>query len=62
MLEYLINFGPGYRVYFGAGRRDASVILLTGGTKKRQRQSMRQSRMWAGLPAAGASAAAVKGG
>ncbi len=35
VLEYRIDFGPGYRVYFG---RDgaALVILLTGGTKKRQ--------------------------
>ena len=35
VLEYRINFGPGYRVYFG---RDgaALVIVLTGGTKKRQ--------------------------
>jgi putative addiction module killer protein len=35
VLEYKIDFGPGYRVYFG---RDGAVliILLTGGTKKRQ--------------------------
>ncbi len=35
VLEYRIDFGPGYRVYFG---RDGEtlVILLTGGTKKRQ--------------------------
>jgi len=33
--EYKINFGPGYRIYFG---RDGErlVILLHGGTKKRQ--------------------------
>jgi putative addiction module killer protein len=33
--EYRIDFGPGYRVYFG---RDGEklVILLAGGTKKRQ--------------------------
>src|ERR1039458_3565448 len=33
VLEYRINLGPGYRVYFG---RDGEtlVILLTGGTKK----------------------------
>ena len=32
VLEYRIDFGPGYRVYFG---RDGEtlVILLTGGTK-----------------------------
>jgi putative addiction module killer protein len=34
VLEFRIDFGPGYRVYFG---RDSEtlVILLTGGTKKR---------------------------
>jgi putative addiction module killer protein len=34
VLEYRINFGPGYRVYFG---RDGAllVIELTGGTKNR---------------------------
>ena len=33
--EYRIDFGPGYRIYFG---RDGEmlVILLAGGTKKRQ--------------------------
>jgi len=33
--EYRIDFGPGYRLYFG---RDGEmlVILLSGGTKKRQ--------------------------
>jgi putative addiction module killer protein len=36
VLEYRIDFGPGYRIYFG---RDGSrlVILIGGGTKKRQR-------------------------
>lgn len=35
VLEYRIDFGPGYRIYFG---RDGEtvVILLCGGTKKRQ--------------------------
>ena len=39
VLEYRINFGPGYRVYFG---RDGEtlVILLTGGTKKRQQRDI----------------------
>ena len=35
MLEYRIDFGPGYRVYFGRDG-DVLVILLAGGTKQRQ--------------------------
>ena len=35
VFEYRIHFGPGYRVYFGKDG-DAVVILLGGGTKKRQ--------------------------
>ena len=34
-----IDFGPGYRVYFGRDG-DTIVILLTGGTKKRQQQDI----------------------
>jgi putative addiction module killer protein len=39
VLECKIDFGPGYRVYFG---RDGEtiVILLTGGTKKRQQRDI----------------------
>ena len=33
--EYRIDFGPGYRIYFGKDG-DQLVILLAGGTKKRQ--------------------------
>jgi len=33
--EYRIDFGPGYRIYFGKVG-DQLVILLAGGTKKRQ--------------------------
>jgi putative addiction module killer protein len=35
IFEYRIDFGPGYRVYFGKDG-DTVVILLAGGTKKRQ--------------------------
>jgi putative addiction module killer protein len=39
MFEYRIDFGPGYRIYFGKdGER--LVILLGGGTKKRQQQDI----------------------
>ena len=47
VLEYRIDFGPGYRVYFG---RDGEtlVILLTGGTKKRQQRDIAGAiEMWA---------------
>ena len=38
--ECRINFGPGYRVYFGKdGER--TVILLGGGTKQRQQNDIR---------------------
>ena len=33
--EYRIDFGPGYRIYFGKDG-DRVVILLAGGAKKRQ--------------------------
>jgi putative addiction module killer protein len=37
--EYRIDFGPGYRIYFGKdGER--LVILLGGGTKKRQHEDI----------------------
>jgi putative addiction module killer protein len=47
VLEYRINFGSGYRVYFG--RHGAKlVILLLGGTKKRQAQNIAAAaRLWA---------------
>jgi|SRR5208282_189571 len=37
--EHRINFGPGYRMYFG---RDGErvVLLLGGGTKKRQQKDI----------------------
>lgn len=37
--EYRIDFGPGYRVYFGMDGQ-ALVILLVGGTKKRQQRDI----------------------
>ncbi len=38
-----IDFGPGYRVYFGKGG-DTLVILLGGGTKKRQNRDIQAAR------------------
>jgi putative addiction module killer protein len=39
VLEFRIDYGPGYRIYFG---RDGStlVILLSGGSKKRQQRDI----------------------
>lgn len=39
VLEYRIDFGPGYRVYFGR-EGDRLVILLAGGTKQRQQKDI----------------------
>jgi putative addiction module killer protein len=39
VLEYRIDFGPGYRIYFGRDG-EALVILLTGDTKKRQQRDI----------------------
>jgi putative addiction module killer protein len=39
VLEVRIDFGPGYRVYF-ARDGETLVILLTGGSKKRQQRDI----------------------
>lgn len=45
--EYSIDFGPGYRIYFGRDG-DRLVILLGGGTKKRQQDDIRRAQtLWA---------------
>jgi putative addiction module killer protein len=44
--EYRINFGPGYRIYFGQDG-DRIVILLGGGTKQRQQSDIATAlRRW----------------
>ncbi|WP_036288277.1 type II toxin-antitoxin system RelE/ParE family toxin [Methylosinus sp. PW1] len=43
VLEYKINWGAGYRVYFGRDG-DVLVILLTGGTKKRQQKDIEAAK------------------
>jgi len=45
--ERRIDFGPGYRVYFGSIKEESSikvVILLGGGTKKRQNKDIEISQ------------------
>ncbi len=46
VLECRIDFGPGYRVYFGK-EGDVMIILLGGGTKKRQQKDIVATRrLW----------------
>jgi len=47
VFEYKIEFGPGYRIYFGKdGER--LVILIGGGTKKRQQPDIKAAKeCWA---------------
>jgi len=47
VFECRIDFGPGYRVYFGKDG-DRIVILLGGGTKQRQQKDiLTAQRYWA---------------
>ena len=39
VLEYVLDFGPGYRIYFGKDG-DQIIILLGGGSKKRQQRDI----------------------
>lgn len=46
LFEACIDFGPGYRVYFGRDG-DLLVILLGGGTKQRQQEDIETARaLW----------------
>ena len=39
VFEYKLDFGPGYRIYFGKDG-ETLVILLGGGTKRRQQREI----------------------
>ncbi|MCB1384386.1 MAG: type II toxin-antitoxin system RelE/ParE family toxin [Nitratireductor sp.] len=43
LAEYRIHWGPGLRIYFGRDG-DELVILLAGGTKRRQERDIEQAR------------------
>ncbi|MBB5061197.1 putative addiction module killer protein [Granulicella aggregans] len=44
--ELRLDFGPGYRVYFGKDREEL-IILLGGGTKKRQQLDIEAAKsLW----------------
>lgn len=46
VFELRLDFGPGYRIYFGKDG-EAIVILLCGGTKKRQQTDIEIARaLW----------------
>ena len=46
VFEHRIHDGPGYRVYFGKDGRKL-IILLGGGTKKRQQRDIEAARqLW----------------
>jgi putative addiction module killer protein len=46
VLEYRIDFGPGYRIYFGK-EGNALVILLCGGTKSGQDRDIKLAKqLW----------------
>jgi putative addiction module killer protein len=41
--EMRIDYGPGYRVYY-AEHRETMILLLHGGTKKTQREDIREAK------------------
>ena len=43
--EYKIDFGPGYRIYFG-NDRNKSIILLCGGNKKTQSKDIEKAKKY----------------
>ncbi|MGV8056870.1 MAG: type II toxin-antitoxin system RelE/ParE family toxin [Smithellaceae bacterium] len=43
--EYKIDFGPGYRIYFGIDG-DKLIILLFGGDKKTQRKDIERAKKY----------------
>src|SRR5208282_3897386 len=42
VFEHTLDFGPGFRIYFGKDGEQL-VILLAGGTKKRQQRDIREA-------------------
>jgi putative addiction module killer protein len=43
VFEFKVNFGPGYRIYFGKDG-DTLVILVAGGTKARQQRDIEHAQ------------------
>jgi putative addiction module killer protein len=58
--EYRIDWGPGYRIYL-ARDGEAVIILLGGGTKKRQGSDIEQAKtLWAEYKARRTAATGAK--
>jgi len=45
VLELRVNYGPGYRVYYGRDGSDV-VVLLVGGDKRRQASDIKTSQAY----------------
>ena len=59
--EYRVDWGPGYRIYL-AKDGEALIILLGGGTKKRQQADIERARaLWAEYKSRKAAATKPKG-
>jgi len=43
--EYKVDFGPGYRIYFGIDGSEL-IILLGGGSKKRQNRDIENAKRY----------------
>lgn len=42
-----LDFGPGYRIYYGLTNEQKIVLLLSGGDKKKQNQDIQEAiRLW----------------
>jgi len=44
VFEYKVDFGPGYRVYFGR-EGEAIIILIVGGTKNSQQKDIEKAKI-----------------
>lgn len=59
--EYRIDWGPGYRIYLGRDG-DALIVLLGGGTKKRQQNDIERAKaLWTEYKTRKAATARPKG-
>ena len=46
-MNFKIDFGPGYRVYFGLDEQEQKIILLLcGGSKKKQQKDIDQAQAY----------------